>query len=96
MATLRYSIPGVGGSLGACAVCGDTFLKEILLHERVDSIRLSQMDADLPVHKKCAAAVIALQGTWEDIRDRFPAGPMHDCFEEEFQSKKEPPCTPAP
>jgi hypothetical protein len=89
MSKLRYGIPGIGGSLGACAVCGDTFLEAILLGKSVDCIRISGIDADLPVHTKCAKVIMACQGPWEDIRDRFPKGPMYDCFEEEFKAKSE-------
>ena len=89
MATLRYAIPGPGGSLGSCAVCGETFLKEILLGESVDSIGINGIAKDLPVHKKCAAAVIACQGPWEEIRANFPRGPMYDCFEEEFANTEQ-------
>lgn len=87
MAKLRYSIPGPGGSLGACAVCGDTFLREILLGESVDCIGINGIDANLPVHRKCGVAVNECQGTWENIRDKFPRGPLYDCFEEEFSTR---------
>lgn len=85
MATIRYGIPGVGGSLGSCAVCGDTFLYEILMGQRIDSLNLAGIDKDLPVHKKCAEQVIALQGPWAEIRDKFPEGPIKKAFEEEYQ-----------
>jgi hypothetical protein len=88
MATLRYSIPGVGGSLGACAVCGDTFLHEILMGKNVDMLGINGIDKDLPVHTKCAEQVRNLQGPWAEIRDKFPKGPMYDCFEEAFAAKK--------
>jgi hypothetical protein len=85
VSTLKYGIPGPGGSLGKCAVCGDTFLREILLGESVDSISLTGFDANLPVHRKCGETIVKLQGPWEEIREKFPKGPMYDCFEEEFQ-----------
>jgi hypothetical protein len=88
MATVRYGIPGVGGSLGMCAVCGDTFLREILTGQRIDSLKLDGTDKDLPVHKKCAQKVIALQGPWKEIREKFPEGPIKQAFEEEYQRKE--------
>lgn len=84
MSKLRYGIPGVGGSLGACAVCGDTFLSEILLGQSIDGLEISGIAANLPVHKKCAAKVIACQGPWAEIRDKFPQGPLYQAFEEEY------------
>lgn len=84
MAKLRYEIPGIGGSLGSCAVCGDTFLFEIMTSQSVDFIFLSGFNKDLPVHKKCAEKVIALQGPWKDIRESFPEGPLKKCFDEQL------------
>jgi hypothetical protein len=76
-------MPGVGGSLGACAVCGDTFLKEIILNETVPLFSISGIERDLPAHKKCVDAIKSLHGTWAEIRDRFPVGPLHDAFDEQ-------------
>jgi len=89
MATLRYAIPGIGGSLGSCAVCGKEFLKEIIFGESVDMLEINGIDKGLPVHKECAAAVISKQGPWKEIRDTFPRGPMYDCFEEEFHKPRQ-------
>jgi hypothetical protein len=85
--TIRYGIPGIGGSLGSCAVCGDTFLYEILMGQRIDSLKLAGIDKNLPVHKKCVEKVIALQGPWEEIRDKFPDGPIKKAFEEEHNMR---------
>ncbi len=84
MATLKYGIPGIGGSLGSCAVCGESFAAEILLGKSVDSLRIEGIAADLPVHEKCAAIVNNMCGMWEDIRDDFPEGPMKKCFDEQL------------
>lgn len=88
MATVRYGIPGVGGSLGMCAVYGETFLAEIMMGKSIDSIRLNSVDRDLPVHTKCAEIITALQGPWAEIRDRFPEGPIKQAFEEEYAKPK--------
>lgn len=90
MATLRYAIPGINGSLGSCAVCGGTFLLEIMTGQSVDSLGLSGFNKDLPVHKKCAKQVIALQGPWAEIRDKFPEGPLKKCFDEQLAEQSEP------
>jgi hypothetical protein len=88
MATLRYAIPGPGGSLGMCAICGDTFLKEILLRGKVDCLGIEAFpNANLPVHRKCGDLVVSMQGPWKEIREKFPRGPMFDCFEEEFNAQ---------
>lgn len=85
MATLKYSIPGIGGSLGTCVICGKDFALEILLGRSVSSIKADHFDRDLPAHKICADEVIELKGPWKSVREKFPRGPMYDCLEEEFQ-----------
>ena len=82
MAHLRYSIPGPGGSLGMCAVCGDTFLKEILLGEKVPMMSMTGIDRELPVHKACGDKIANLNGRWPEIRDKFPPGPLRDAMDE--------------
>lgn len=72
MATLKYSIPGIGGSLGSCAICGESFAAELMMGTAIDCLRIGGIDANLPVHKKCAEKVISLQGLWKDIRESFP------------------------
>lgn len=73
MAILKYAIPGIGGSLGSCAVCGETFTKEILFGERIDSLCIKGINANLPVHRPCAQKVISMQGLWKDIREQRKA-----------------------
>lgn len=85
MATIRYAIPGIGGSLGMCAVCGESFAFEVITGKSVGSLKLGGVARELPVHDKCAEKVVALQGTWEEIRDKFPEGPIKEAFEEEFK-----------
>lgn len=82
MASIEYGIPGIGGSLGKCAVCGESFALEIMLHRSVDSIKVPGCEADLPVHSKCADLALSLQGPWAEIRDKFPEGPMKKAFDE--------------
>jgi hypothetical protein len=48
-------MPGVGGSLGQCAFCGETFLGEILLGRKVQSFTVSASSTTLYAHKKCLA-----------------------------------------
>ncbi len=45
--------PGIHGSLGQCAVCGENFLTEIVFNESVDSFTIPQSDQTLYAHKDC-------------------------------------------
>ena len=76
---MKISIPGVGGSLGECPVCGDTFLKEILLGESLPAIKVKGIDVILYVHKSCEKTVKAIKdGDWK----KLPEGPLRKEFEE--------------
>ena len=50
-----YGMPGPGGSLGQCSLCGGVFLTEILLGETVRSFTVTGCDQTLYGHKKCLA-----------------------------------------
>jgi hypothetical protein len=73
-----FSIPGPGGSLGKCALCGEDFLKEILFGESVAMITCSCFpDQRLPMHKECADKVGPnMLGT------DLPPGPLRSAFEQ--------------
>lgn len=78
----HFGIPGVGGSLGLCAICGDTFLEVILLGTTCQSFHVPGIDKTLYGHHKCLELL-------EDIRDNkggdwhvLPEGPLRRCFAE--------------
>lgn len=48
-----FGMPGPGGSLGECALCGVPFLKEILLGETVKSFTVPGCPQTLYGHDKC-------------------------------------------
>ena len=74
-----WNMPGPGGNLGKCAVCGDTFLSEILFGEQVKVMGLEGLDKDFCLHLKCVPMIDKVQasGDWRD----FPAGPLREFFE---------------
>jgi len=88
MATIKYSIPGIGGSLGECVVCGESFAKELMLGESVGSLGIEGISANLPVHHKCAENVTKMCGMWKDIRGNFPEGPLKKCFDEQLAEQE--------
>jgi hypothetical protein len=73
-----FAMPGPGGSLGKCALCGDDFLKEILLGESVATIMCSWFPNQLlPMHKECADKV----GD-NTVATDLPPGPLRTAWEE--------------
>lgn len=73
---MRIDIPGIGGSLGECVVCGQNFALEVITGKRVDMMRVSGLDADLPLHKKCRKD-LPKDGDWK----KLPEGPLRQEFE---------------
>lgn len=72
-------MPGPGGSLGCCSVCGKDFLKEIMLGRNVSTIKIDGIDGDLCLHAKCLDQMKELKGGgWENL----PAGPLRDFYED--------------
>ena len=48
-----FGMPGVGGSLGQCALCGECFAAEIMLGKNVGTFRLPGIEGTLCGHDKC-------------------------------------------
>ena len=68
-------MPGIGGSLGECQVCGKPFLGEIILGKDVMTGRVGGIDCEVAVHKECAEQLVA-GGPWEEL----PEGPIRRAF----------------
>lgn len=74
--TGTVGMPGIGGSLGQCQVCGETFIGEIVLGKTVMVGRVSGMNCDVAVHSACAK--LLQNRPWRDL----PDGPIRQAFEE--------------
>lgn len=72
----HFGMPGVGGSLGKCAICGNTFLREILMHENVVSFHQTGIKQKMYAHKDCLDKAEKVS-RWEDL----PNGPLREAFE---------------
>ena len=71
------NMPGPGGSLGMCALCGDTFLVEILLGTMVHRLEIVGMDKDVCLHEKCMKV---LENNGPDWR-ALPDGPLRRAYD---------------
>lgn len=70
-------MPGPGGSLGQCAICGHTFLAEILLGKIVPSFKISASNQTLFAHQMC----LPKDGEF-DILTLPETSPLRRAFEE--------------
>lgn len=70
------NMPGIGGSLGMCALCGEGFMAEILLGQSVPTVEIVGMDKDVCLHKKCLAVLEKNGPDWHSL----PDGPLRNAY----------------
>lgn len=78
----HFGIPGIGGSLGMCALCGENFLTEILLHKNVQSFSMPGVTGTLYGHDKC---LTEYEG--KDATDLPAASPIRQAYERQQKEK---------
>ena len=78
-----FGIPGIGGSLGKCALCGGVFLTEILLGKSVQSFTLTPGGQTLFGHDECMKEYEGKQAT-----DLPAASPIRQRYEEQQKEKE--------
>jgi hypothetical protein len=79
-------MPGPGGSLGQCGVCGKNFMLEIIMGKNVHVCGLEGLKEDFCVHDSCADLLQKVQSAqnWELL----PEGPLRKCFENAEHAKE--------
>ncbi len=75
----HFGMPGPGGSLGTCAVCGKPFLSEVLLGKRPVSFQIAQSPQTFHAHKKCEPTLRACK----QFLDLPPESPLRQAWEKE-------------
>lgn len=75
---MRLDYPGIGGSLGQCVICGDSFALEVIMGKNIPMIGMDGFERDLPLHQKCLDKLMEIKGTgWENL----PDGPLRQEYE---------------
>ncbi len=75
----HFGTPGIGGSLGVCALCGKSFLTEIVLGSAVKSFSVSGCDQTLYGHDKCLAKTAEKNSL--DVLNLPPESPLRQAYE---------------
>jgi hypothetical protein len=73
------AMPGPGGSLGECGVCGKSFAFEILTGQHVRIVGHPDLQQDFPVHQSCH--VLLEQFNESHDWHMLPDGPLRKVFE---------------
>ena len=71
------NMPGPGGSLGMCALCGEGFMLEILMGKSVQTVEIEGMDKDVCLHGKCYDVLKKNGSDWRTL----PEGPLRRAYE---------------
>lgn len=72
-----FGMPGIGGSLGQCALCGNNFVMEIILGKKVASFSVRGVEQTLFAHDKCLK-----EYDGKDATDLPPESPLRQAYEE--------------
>lgn len=81
----HFGMPGPGGSLGKCAVCGEMFLTEILLGKKIHPFNVTGCAQTLYAHADCLPVLKACK-TFLD----FPAAsPLRKEWEKQHAATQE-------
>ena len=79
------NMPGIGGSLGMCALCGEGFILEILTGRTVPTVEIVGMDKDVCLHQKCLEILNNNGPDWH----RLPDGPLRRAYEKAATEKED-------
>lgn len=71
-----FGLPGIGGSLGQCAVCGKPFLAELLLGEGTFPFDVTGCSQTLHAHKDC----VPVLKVCKNFTDLPEASPLRQAF----------------
>lgn len=82
----HYGTPGVGGSLGKCAICGECFGVEIMLGKSVKSFKQAGSDTTFYGHDKCLAEFDRPGLTLLDLPEASPLRQLYEQQERERQA----------
>ena len=70
-----HGMPGIGGSLGKCQVCGESFMLEVVTGDSVVTGSIPGIDGELCVHKKCVP-ILTSGCEWTEL----PDGPLKQVY----------------
>lgn len=83
----HFGMPGPGGSLGQCALCGESFAAEVMLGKSVKSFTQAGSSTTFYAHDKCLKDV---EATCKTLLDLPVASPLRQLYERQ-QAETPPP-----
>ncbi len=81
-----HGMPGIGGSLGQCVICGRTFVMELLTGDSVQRVGIDGIKGDVCLHEACMPDLErARDEGWETLPE---TGPLYRVFAEAAKSQE--------
>jgi hypothetical protein len=75
---IPFGMPGPGGSMGICALCGENFLTEIIMGKKVKSFYMGNSNQTFFGHDKCLE-----QYHGKDFTDLPESSPLRQAWEKQ-------------
>lgn len=82
----HFGAPGIGGSLGMCALCGECFAAEIMLGKNVKSFRQAGSETTFYAHDKC----LEDSKRCKTLLDLPEASPLRQAYERQQKMQPHP------
>lgn len=77
-----FGAPGPGGSMGQCAVCGDSFIKEAIIGCPVTTFTVDCIRNTMYAHDKCVDVLKASLTAAGDVDStKLPDGPLRKALQ---------------
>ena len=81
----HFGMPGPGGSLGICALCGESFAAEVLMGSNVQTFKQAGSDTTFCAHDKCLEA----SKSCKTLLDLPEASPLRQAYEKQQRENAE-------
>ena len=75
----HFGMPGPGGSLGKCALCGESFAAEVLMGKNVQTFKQAGSDTTFCAHDKC----LEDSKNYKTFLDLPEASPLRQAYEKQ-------------
>lgn len=85
----HFGMPGPGGSLGTCALCGECFMVEIVMGASVKSFKQAGSSTTFYGHDKCLEDA----KNFKTLLDLPEKSPLRQAYEKQEREKTECPAT---
>lgn len=81
----HFGVPGIGGSLGKCAICGETFITEMITGANIKTFKQAGCSTTFYAHNKCLEDAQKC----ETLLDLPETSPLRQAYERQERERTE-------